>query len=55
MTFTDLIMNLNKFWSDNGCIIQQGYIDCPAPGAVDLSYPTSALRRSRTVGGGVNW
>ena len=25
MTFTDLIMNLNKFWSDNGCIIQQGY------------------------------
>ena len=25
MTFTDLIMNLNKFWSDNNCIIQQGY------------------------------
>ena len=23
-----------------------------APGAADLSYPSSALRRSRTVGGG---
>lgn len=34
---------------------EQGYTDCPAPGAADLSYPTSALRRSRTVGGGVNW
>lgn len=31
---------------------EQGYTDCPAPGAADLSYPTSALRRSRTVGGG---
>ena len=30
---------------------EQGYTDCPAPGAADLSYPTSALRRSRTVGG----
>lgn len=29
-----------------------GYADCPCPGAVDLSYPSSALRRSRTVGGG---
>ena len=29
-----------------------GYTDCPFPGAADLSYPTSALRRSRTVGGG---
>lgn len=29
-----------------------GYTDCPAPGAADLSYPSSALRRSRTVGGG---
>lgn len=32
---------------------EQGYIDCPVFGAADLSYPTSALRRSRTVGGGV--
>ena len=29
---------------------EQGYTDCP--GAADLSYPSSALRRSRTVGGG---
>lgn len=33
---------------------EQGYTDCPVPGAADLNYPTSALRRSRTVGG-VNW
>ena len=26
-----------------------GYTDCPCPGAADLSYPSSALRRSRTV------
>ena len=26
--------------------------DRPCPGAADLSYPSSALRRSRTVGGG---
>jgi len=26
--------------------------DCPCPGAADLSYPSSALRRSRTVGRG---
>lgn len=31
---------------------EQGYTDCPCPGATDLSYPSSALRRSRTVGGG---
>ena len=31
---------------------EQGYTDCPCPGAADLSYPSSALRRSRTVGGG---
>ena len=30
---------------------EQGYTDCPVFGAADLSYPTSALRRSRTVGG----
>ncbi len=29
-----------------------GYTDCPCPEVADLSYPTSALRRSRTVGGG---
>ena len=28
---------------------EQGYTDCPCPGAADLSYPSSALRRSRTV------
>ena len=32
---------------------EQGYTDCPCPGAADLSYPSSALRRSRTVGGEV--
>lgn len=26
---------------------EQGYTDCPCPGAADLSYPSSALRRSR--------
>lgn len=31
---------------------EQGYTDCPCPGAADLSYPSSALRRSRTVGNG---
>lgn len=31
---------------------EQGYTDCPVFGAADISYPTSALRRSRTVGGG---
>ena len=31
---------------------EQGYTDCPCPGTADLSYPSSALRRSRTVGGG---
>ena len=30
---------------------EHGYTDCPCPGAADLSYPSSALRRSRTVGG----
>nr|DAF27707.1 MAG TPA: hypothetical protein [Caudoviricetes sp.] len=29
-----------------------GYTDCPCPGVADLSYPSSALRRSRTVGRG---
>lgn len=31
---------------------QLGYADCPCLGAADLNYPSSALRRSRTVGGG---
>ena len=31
-----------------------GYTDCPVFGVADLNYPTSALRRSRTIGG-VNW
>ena len=31
---------------------EQGYTDCPVHGAADLIYPTSALRRSRTVGDG---
>ena len=29
-----------------------GYTDCPVFGVADLNYPTSALRRSRTIGGG---
>ena len=31
-----------------------GYADCPVFGVADLNYPTSALRRSRTIGG-ANW
>lgn len=31
---------------------EQGYTDCPVFGAADLSYPSSGLRRSRTVGNG---
>ncbi len=31
---------------------EQGYTDCPVRGCVDLAYPTSQLRRARTVGGG---
>lgn len=31
---------------------EAGYTDCPCPGVADLSYPTSALRHSRTVGDG---
>lgn len=31
---------------------EQGYTDCPVFGVCDISYPTSALRRARTVGGG---
>lgn len=31
---------------------ERGYTDCPCPGAADLSYPSSALMRSRTVGEG---
>ncbi len=31
---------------------EQGYTDCPVDGVCDLAYPTSALRRSRTIMGG---
>lgn len=31
---------------------EQGYTDCPVFGCCDLAYPSSTLRRSRTVGGG---
>lgn len=31
---------------------EQGYTDCPVFGVCDISYPTSALRRARTVGCG---
>lgn len=31
---------------------EQGYTDCPVRGVADISYPTSALRRARTVSGG---
>ena len=30
-----------------------GYAECPVWGCCDLAYPSSALRRSRTVGGGL--
>jgi hypothetical protein len=31
---------------------EQGYADCPVWGCVDLAYPTSQLRRARTIGEG---
>ena len=31
---------------------EQGYTDCPVCGCVDLAYPTSTLRRARTIEGG---
>ncbi len=31
---------------------EQGYAEVPAWGVCDLAYPTSQLRRARTVGGG---
>lgn len=31
---------------------EQGYTDCPVWGCVDLAYPSSQLRRARTVCGG---
>jgi hypothetical protein len=31
---------------------EQGYTDCPVYGCIDLAYPTSQLRRARTIGGG---
>ena len=30
---------------------KEGFIECKIPGAADLSYPTSALRRGRVQGG----
>lgn len=32
--------------------VKEGFIKCELPGAADLSYPTSALRRGRVQGGG---
>lgn len=32
---------------------EKGYTDCPVNGCADLSYPSSALRRARTIGGGM--
>ena len=31
---------------------KEGFIECEIPGAADLSYPTSRLRRGRVQGGG---
>ena len=30
---------------------KEGFIECSVPGAADLSYPTSCLRRGRVQGG----
>ena len=46
------VTNLQQLQQRSEELKDAGYTDCPAPGAADLSYPTSALRRSRTVGGG---
>ena len=48
------VTNLQQLQQRSEELKDAGYTDCTAPGAADLSYPTSALRRSRTVGG-VNW
>ena len=32
---------------------EQGYTDVPVGGCVDLAYPNSTIRRSRTVGGAI--
>lgn len=31
---------------------EKGYVDCPPFGVFDISYPSSALRRSRIIDGG---
>ena len=31
---------------------EKGYIECSIPGFLDLSYPTSKVRRGRVQGGG---
>ena len=46
------VTNLQQLQQRSEELKDAGYTDCTAPGAADLSYPTSALRRSRTVGGG---
>ena len=46
------VTNLQQLQQRSEELKDAGYTDCPAPGAADLNYPTSALRRSRTVGGG---
>ena len=46
------VTNLQQLQQRSEELKDAGYTDCPAPGAADLSYPTSALRRSRTVWGG---
>ena len=45
------VTNLQQLQQRSEELKDAGYTDCPAPGAADLSYPTSALRRSRTIGG----
>ena len=47
------VTNLQQLQQRSEELKDAGYTDCTAPGAADLSYPTSALRRSRTVG--ANW
>ena len=46
------VTNLQQLQQRSEELKDAGYTDCTAPGAADLNYPTSALRRSRTIGGG---
>ena len=45
------VTNLQQLQQRSEELKDAGYTDCTAPGAADLNYPTSALRRSRTIGG----